>query len=48
MRSTLHEHNLVLADEVHWSHGDKAPSEELHMAIGADTRLMLFTGTARD
>ena len=38
----------MLADEVHWSHGDKAPSEELHMAIGADTRLMLFTGTARD
>lgn len=33
---------------MHWSHADKAPSEELHMAIGADAQLLLFTGTARD
>lgn len=44
----LQEKTLVVADEVHRSHADRAFSEELQKAIGAVPRLLLFTGTASD
>jgi len=44
----LEETTVVMADEVHRSHADKAFSEELSKVLGARPRLLLFTGTASD
>lgn len=44
----LEETTVVMADEVHRSHADKAFSEELSKVLGGRPRLLLFTGTASD